>query len=81
MTFGARPVEAGGLLDHARRRREEGRIGLDREPAGAPARGLEGGHEERRGANAHLLDDRPRQLALATSAGCSSASSRTRVAQ
>ena len=64
MTFGASRVEAEGLLDHRIGRPEEGRIGLDREAPGATVRGLEGGQQQRRGADAHLGDDRPRQLAL-----------------
>ncbi len=56
--------EAGRLLDHRVGVTVEGGIGLDREPAGASAGCLEGGHEKRRGAGAHLRHDLPGHLAL-----------------
>ena len=64
MMFGARATKRDALREHPVVGAEEGRVGLHREPALAPAGRLERGQEERRRPKGHLLDDGPREVDL-----------------
>ena len=54
--------ELDGLLDHLRRRPEQHRVRLDREPALPPGVGLEHGLEQPRPLDRHVLDNGPREV-------------------